>query len=213
MKVENPDSKKTKNKKVSRRILAGAIIAAGLLVFLAPVSAAGGLPSGETHFGSVTVEPAYNDMTGSIIYILTPDHTADPVSSNQSAWAPLYLVMYPTGSSVGTLDCMGVPGNCPDHDGLAENASAMLMPSVYSNGVVGHDHLLAPPASGGDFNIAWHVYIVLFTSAGVVTHITTVGEITAMQGLGQVVVDPTPLVFICAVVHANVYNHGTPVGS
>jgi len=26
---------------------------------------------------------------------------------------------------------------------------------VYSGGVMGHDHLMAGPASGGDFNIAW----------------------------------------------------------
>jgi hypothetical protein len=189
-----------------------------VLLLAAPIaSATSTLPSGEHTVGQSTVEPAYNDMNGQIVYILTPNHAPFPVNSNNRSWAPLYIVLYPAGSTVGTLNCMGVPGNCPDHDGEVAGAATAIMPGVYGSDptkVIGHDHLLAAPASGGDFNIAWQVYLVLFTNASFVNqHITTLSALTNASGLGEVIEVPTPIVFHCSVVPAAVYNGGTPVSA
>jgi hypothetical protein len=35
---------------------------------------------------------------------------------------------------------------------------------LYAKGVLGHDHLMAGPASHGDFNVAWEPILVLFTN-------------------------------------------------
>ncbi len=186
-------------------------------VLAAPMARAdGSLPSGENMVGQSTVEPAYNDMNGNIIYLLTPINAPFPVVSNPTASAPLYLVVYPAGSGVGTLNCMGVPGNCPDHDGLIAGVATTIMPSVYGTNpslVPGHDHLVAAPGSGGDFNIAWHVWIILFTNAPAATqHITTLDGVTQVLTSGDAIKVDAGFAFMCAVVPAAVYNHGTPVG-
>jgi hypothetical protein len=176
-------------------------------------AAAGGLPSGERINGQSSVEPVYNDATGTIAYVATPIHAPNPVHTNPRAWAPIYLPVYPVGSTEGaTLNCMGVL-NCPDHAGLVAGAAAQIMPSVYGGGVIGHDHLLAVPGSGGDFNIAWQPVLVLFTSkAAANEHITTLAQINAAVGRGDAIeIWTTTLTFDCAVVPAVVYWNGTPV--
>jgi hypothetical protein len=174
------------------------------------------LPTGERHFGQVTIEPAYNDVTGSIVYLLTPDKAPLPSHANARATAPLYLVEYPPGSTVGTLNCMGVPGNCPDHDFNVAAAATTIMPSVYGTdptALPGHDHLVATPGSGGDFNVAWEVIEVLFTStAAANTHITTEAELDAAVARGDAIEVDLGFAFNCSVVPARVYFKGTPVG-
>lgn len=184
------------------------------MTIVLPGARASPLPSGEMRVGQALVEPAYNDMSGGLVYLLTPIHAPDPVKSNPAAWAPFYLVAYPAGSTVGTLNCMGVPGNCPDHDGAIAGAATTIMPGVYGTNptkVIGHDHLMAPPASGGDFNIAWHVWLVLFTNPSYANeHITTLAQINADLASGHVMTFDSGIVFTCAVVPAAVYNAGTP---
>ena len=174
------------------------------------------LPSGERHFGQVSVEPAYNDVTGTIIYLLTPEKATFPSKANSHATAPLYLVEYPPGSTVGTMNCMGVPGNCPDHDADVAGAATSIMPSVYGTNplvVPGHDHLVAPPASGGDFNIAWEVVEVLFTNkAAGNTRLTTEDAIDKAVKRGDAIKVDLGFAFNCSVVPASVYWKGTPVG-
>jgi hypothetical protein len=103
--------------------------------------------------------------------------------------------------------------NCPDHGlqlaGLAKSAQ----PAVYGNGVWGHDHLLAAPGSGGDFNILWEPIAVLFTSAAAAnTHITTLAQLHMAEAHSQVIEIPLPpATFHCSVVPAAPYNNGTPV--
>lgn len=198
-------------------VAAMAVVALGL-VLTTPALAVppSSLPSGEHmtgHAGQAAVEPAYNDMNGQLIYILTPIHA--PVHANSTAWAPLYIVVYPANSTVGTLNCMGVPGNCPDHDGLVAGAATALRPAIYgtnASAVLGHDHLLAAPASGGDFNIAWEVYLILFNNTSAINqHITTLSEITSGLASGQLVKFNSGIVFPCAVVSQATYDHGTPV--
>jgi hypothetical protein len=175
--------------------------------------AAGSLPSGERINGQSSIEPVYNDATGTIAYVATPMHVANPVHANPRSWAPIYLPVYPVGSTVdATLNCMGVL-NCPDHAGLVAGAAAQIMPSVYGGGVIGHDHLLAVPGGGGDFNIAWQPVLVLFTNkAAANEHITTLAQITAAVGRGDAIEIWTQgLTFHCSVVPAVVYWNGTPV--
>src|SRR2546422_9977293 len=116
-----------------KRILS---IAALLLAMLAmtTVASGNGLPSGERTLGQSTLEPAYDDRDGTIVYLLTPNHAPDPVKSNPKAWAPLYLVVYPTSAaaSVGTMNCAHLPTeNCPDHGDAIAGAAASIMPAVY----------------------------------------------------------------------------------
>jgi len=179
-------------------------------------SLADALPSGERQFGKVSIEPAYDDVTGSIIYLLTPDKAPLPSKANSHAVAPLYLVEYPPGSTVGTMNCMGVPGNCPDHDAAVAGAATSIMPSVYGTDptvVPGHDHLVAPPASGGDFNVAWEVVEVLFTNkAAANTRLTTEAAIDAAVARGDAIEVDLGFAFNCSVVPARVYWKGTPAG-
>lgn len=177
------------------------------------------LPSGERTHGNVTIEPAYDDMTGGIIYLQTPNQLAPlgPTNViqnvNPHAVAPLYLVVYPAGTS-GTFNCMGVPGNCPDHGGAIAGLAASVMPSVYTsaNAVPGHDHLVGVAKTGGDFNTAWHVYVELFTSETVVRHITLLSDLNAAKAAGDLKEVDTGIVFLCAIVSQSSYLAGTPVG-
>jgi hypothetical protein len=191
--------------------IAGTVAIAACLA-ASPVLAADP-PTGEHHFGHVTIEPAYNDATGDIIYLLTPDKAPFPSHTNPSSVAPLYMIMYPPGTN-WTLNCEGVPGNCPDHDLLAASAATSIMPSVYGTdpmAVPGHDHLVDAPG-GADFNVPWHVYIELFTSPGAVRHITTDAQLDAAKDAGQVIEVDTGLEFLCSVVPAQTYWRGTAVG-
>ena len=178
------------------------------------VSSASALPSGERVVGQNSIEPAYNDITGSLTYLLTPGHGPFPTHTSTHAVAPLYLVEYPPGTTVGTLNCMGVPGNCPDHDAEVAGAATSIMPSVYGNDptlVPGHDHLVATPASGGDFNIAWEVVEVLFTNkAAGNTHLTTEAQIDAAVARGDAIEVDLGFAFHCSVVSATAYAQGTP---
>jgi hypothetical protein len=201
-------------------------------------------PSGEIlHGGSglnggSVIEPVYNDITGAIGYISTPRGTPNPVNSNPTASAPIYLPVYPTSSTVPlnfTLNCQDTVGpplntveNCPDH-GPAVAAAVQGIAStftppftdIYAGGVAGHDHLLAPPGTkkdGGDFNVAWVPTLVIFTNAAAANvHVTTLAQITADVNDGDAIQVPldgsngTPnLTFHCSSVPASVYNNGTP---
>jgi hypothetical protein len=84
--------------------------------------------------------------------------------------------------------------------------------------VIGHDHLMAGPGSGGDFNVAWVPTLVLFTNkAAANTHITTLDQINAMIASHDVITvrldgsNGLPnLTFHCSVVSAAVYANGVP---
>lgn len=189
-------------------------LAAGVGAFTTGVLA-DTLPSGQRTVGQTTIEPAYNDLNGNILYLLTPDHAK--MHTNPRAWAPLYLIMYPTSAAgaVGTMNCAHQPmDNCPDHGPLVSGLAESAMPSVYGAGVWGHDHLVTGvPPVGGDFNIAWEPIAVLFTSnAAANTHITTEAQLDAAVDAGDVIEIPLPqATFLCSVVPAVIYNMGTPV--
>lgn len=196
------------------RLLGSITMALALSVALgvAPVGAANP-PSGERIHGQSSVEPVYNDMTGAVAFVATPINAPNPVHANPRAWAPIYLPVYPTGSTVGILNCMGAPGNCPDHAGIIAKLAAQIDSGVYGDGVIGHDHLLAPPASGGDFNIAWEPIPVLFTSTGAAdAHLINKAQVDAAVASGDAYEAPLPqLTFNCSVVNQAVYALGTPL--
>jgi hypothetical protein len=204
------------NIKFSRLFLVTAL-AAG--VCLLPVSAfADSLPSGERTHGNVSIEPAYNDYDGSIIYLLTPNRLTplganNPINNvNSHAVAPLFLVVYPPGTP-GIFNCMGVPGNCPDHDGAIAGVATSVMPSVYGSlpgAVPGHDHLVGVRPTG-DFNVPWHVYIELFTSSAAVTHITTLSGLRAAWSSGSLLELDSGITFACSVVSQSAYLGGAAV--
>lgn len=207
-----------------RSKLAQALVA-GSLVCLFPLSAlASSLPSGERTLGQVSIEPAYDDSTGNLVYLATPNRLA-PLGSNNPingvdphAAAPLYIVVYPPGTE-GTFNCMGVPGNCPDHNGVIAGVATGVEPNVYGTDpstVPGHDHLVGVAPTGGDFNVPWHVYVELFTPGATVTHITTLAQLQAAWASGAILqtasgqgID-TGITFACSVVSQGAYQAGTP---
>lgn len=202
-----------------RALRIGLTIAILALLGLIPSTVgADALPSGERALGNATIEPAYDDFNGSIVYLLTPNRLAplganNPINKvNGNAVAPLYLIVYPPGTP-GTLNCMGVPGNCPDHAGVIAGVATSVDSSVYGNDpnlVPGHDHLVGMPHTG-DFNVPWHVWIELFTSRSAVTHVTTLAQLQAEWASGGIRQLDSGITFACSVVSSSAYMAGKPV--
>ena len=189
-------------------------------VVAAVPGAADSIPSGQRMLGQTMLEPVYNDENaGQIGYIKQPENAPQPVNANPVAWAPFYLVVYPTTSTVPsttTLLCQHLPvDNCPTHGNNIANLAMAQEPTVYSGGVAGHDHLMDFPG-GPDFNIAWEPTVLLFTPKGVAdgtvnTHILTDAQIQAAITNQDVKVIKLPQrTFICAPVPDVLYNMATP---
>jgi hypothetical protein len=209
------------SEKAALRRLGAALVVLGVTV--APAAAiADALPTGETHFATTTIEPGYNDANGSLVYIATPANAHVNPNFDHSV-APIYLPVYPIGTTVGTLNCEDTTAttteNCPDDGPLVASAAQQISTemgfgAVYSGGVLGHDHLMGIASTGGDFNINWEPVLVLFTNSTVADseHVTTLDQLTALVANGDAVEIPVPpLTFHCSVVSAAVYNHGAPV--
>ncbi len=196
-------------------------LAAALLVCLAIVPSAtlaDAVPTGETQHGQSVVEPAYDDLDGTFVYLQTPNNARE--NANGHAVAPLYVILYPTAVSdqIGTVNCQHQPAdNCPDHGPALAGLAEATVPAVYGEGVWGHDHILtAPPGApnaGGDFNVAWEPVAVLFTDIRFASnHITTLDQLNAAITAGEVMTIPLPpATFHCSVVAAPVYLNGSPV--
>jgi hypothetical protein len=167
------------------------------------------------HFvgGGGAIEPAYDDADGTLTFIQTPNGAqAHPNDHNV---APLYLPVYPAGSGIdpSTLNCAHVPAdNCPDHGPAVAGAAMSIEPSVYGNGVLGHDHLIGIASTGGDFNVLWEPTLLLFTSVRAATeHVTTLDQINKLLKSGDAFLVPLPqLDFHCSAVSAAAYGRGTP---
>jgi len=211
--------------------LGGLVTAFGVFAGAAS-SGASPAPSGQVMYGNTTfdsatghfvggggtIEPAYDDATGTLVYIQTPNNV--PVHPNAHNVAPLYLPVYPAGMNINpaTLNCAHVPAdNCPDH-GPAVAGAAIGNPNstAYTGGVLGHDHLIGIASTGGDFNVLWEPTLVLFVSldaAKAVGHITTLAQIDrATAGPHpQAFLVPLPqLDFHCSAVSAAAYARGVP---
>ncbi len=194
-------------------------VAIAILAIAPTVTLADSVPSGERVTGQSTLEPAYNDLDGSVTYLLTPNKAH--FMANSRAMAPLYVIMYPTAVSaqIGTVNCQHQPAdNCPDHGPELAGLAEAMVPSVYGAGVWGHDHILtAPPPGapslGGDFNVPWIPVAVLFTDMQFASnHITTLAQLNAAILTHQVMTIPLPAAaFHCSAVSWQVYENGTPV--
>jgi hypothetical protein len=158
--------------------------------------------SGQRAFGQVTIEPAIDSATGNEIFLHTPDNAPTPSHAAQRAHAPLYLVLYPTASTIdaNTLNCQ--PTNC-DH------AQTFAYP------LKGHDHLVGMPHTG-DFNVAWDVVIVAFTEQGfadgaINDRIMTLDQLNAALAVGDVITIGPVTSFNCSITSEANYLKGTPL--
>jgi hypothetical protein len=154
-------------------------------------------------FGQVTVEPAVDLATGNEIFLLTPNNVAaGPVHAAARAHAPLFLVLYPTASTLdaSSLNCR--PTNC-DH------AQTFAYP------LKGHDHLVGVPHTG-DFNVAWDVIAVGFTQKGftdgaINSRILTLTQLdAAVTNLDAFKLD-IGFSFNCSITSITTYVKGTPL--
>jgi hypothetical protein len=184
--------------------------------------------SGQRKYGQVTVEPAINSANGDTVYLHTPDKSPFPSKANPVAWAPLYLPLYPLTSTVPAYELNCQPTNC-DHANVlpfpstdygalrgTDRACVDFNGGVPCSPVIGHDHLVGVASSGGDFNVAWHVKLVVFTHAAFLdgkinTRITTLDQINGLVASGDVMVVDTPITFNCSITSARTYEMGTPV--
>jgi hypothetical protein len=81
--------------------------------------------------------------------------------------------------------------------------------------VVGHDHLIGVPPTG-DFNVAWHVILVVFTPQGfkngaINHHIMTLWDLIGAVSSGDAFEVSTPITFNCSIVSQTVYLKGVPL--
>ena len=211
---------------LSFRSLALVVVLSGACLITATQAVAA--ESGQRNFAQASVEPAVNSADGTTVYILTPIKAPFPSKANADhATAPLYLPLYPVTSSVSAFDLNCQPANCDhvnvlpfpsvDYGVLAGTDSAC---KDFNGGnpcslVKGHDHLIGV-APTGDFNVAWHVELVVFTHQAfadgkINTRITTLSQITALQQSGDVVIIDTPVTFNCSITSERTYELGTPV--
>jgi hypothetical protein len=159
-----------------------------------------------------TIEPAYNDSTGTLIYLQSPTKTT--ARSGRFTVAPLYLPVYPTGAPISTADlnCSHLPAdNCPDHGPTIAKVAATLEPGVYARGVLGHDHLAGIPSSGAATTMIWEPTVLAFTNSKAATqHITTLAQLMTLVRNGQAILRPLPQAeFQGSVVTAAAYAAGS----
>jgi hypothetical protein len=230
-KMEVPAKNKSKESRLMLRNLRFRSFAVAL-VSVACLGTAGNAStdtdSGQRNFRQFSVEPAINSGSGATVYILTPIKAPFPSKANPDhAVAPLYLPLYPVTSTVPAFELNCQPTNC-DH------VNVLPFPSVdygalpgtdkacvdFNGGspcslVEGHDHLIGV-APTGDFNVAWHVELVVFTHAAFLdgkinTRILTEDQIDALVKSGDVIIIDTPVTFNCSITSERTYELGTPV--
>lgn len=165
--------------------------------------------TGMRAFGQVTVEPAINDANGEQIFLLTPNKAPFPSKAPEKAQSPLYLVAYPTNSTItDAFNC--TPTTC-DH------AQRVPLPWYPSGGLLkGHDHLVGLPQTGGDWNVAWDVELDAFTQQGfadgAINHrILTLDELNDAKRRGDIQALDIGVVFNCSSTNIATYLRGTPL--
>lgn len=180
-----------------------------LVALMAPIASAQVWYTGMRAFGQVTVEPAIDDMTGQQVFLLTPNKAPFPSKAPEKAQSPLYLVAYPTTSTITeAFNC--TPTTC-DH------AQRVPLPWYPDNGLMkGHDHLVGIPQTGGDWNVAWDVELDAFTpkgfSDGAINHrIMTLAELNTAKSNGDIQAIDIGVVFNCSSTNIATYLRGTPL--
>ena len=184
--------------------------------------------SGQRKFGQAEVEPAFDDSNGNGIYLLTPLKAPLPSMANAKAQAPMYLPVYPLSSTVPAAELNCQPTNC-DHlnvlpfpvTGYGALPGTAQACKDFNGGnpcseVLGHNHLVGIASTMGDFNVAWHVKLVLFTAAGfsdgsINKMVTTLSQVQALVKSGDAFIADTPIIFNCSSTSQQTYDTGTPV--
>lgn len=185
--------------------------------------------SGQSTTRNGFVQVALDGETGKTVFILTPNKAPAPTYTNYIAQAPIYLVVYPTTSTIPAdhLDCTVT--NCnglnvlpfanSDYGALSATDSACVdfNAGKACSEVEGHDHIVGTPFTGGDFNVAWRKVLVVFTHAGFLdgainTRITSVNQLDGLIAAGDVTTMNVPASsFNCSLVPETVYSLGSPV--
>lgn len=195
--------------KASRVALALSLIVVLVVAVAALATAGSPWYTGQRAFGGVTVEPAVDDMTGNEVFLLTPNKAPFPSKPPDAGQAPLYLVAYPTNSTVSDpLNC--TPTTC-DH------VARVPAPWYPDGGLLkGHDHLVGIAQTHGDYNVAWDVELDVFTqqgfSDGAINHrILTLAALNTAKAAGDIQAIDTGIVFNCSATPVNTYLRGTPL--
>jgi hypothetical protein len=194
-----------------------------ILVGLAVVpSAASAPPSGERIWSKQVLIPLYDWDTGKIMIGSTPlscqyVNTCAPGVAKfipKFEVQPFYLVVYPmSAKGKVSVECTHDPAdNCPDHGPLIAAGAAKLVPSVYGEGVLGHNHLSAPVASKEYRVIAEPILVLFKTRAAANEMVTTKAQVMALVKSGVAFLYPAPqYTFINYVVASNLYAMGKSV--
>lgn len=182
--------------------------------------------TGQVALAQSRIEPAVDFNTGNTIFLLTSDEAPNPSNANPAAQDAMYLPMYPTSSTIPPdhLDCQ--PTNCnhlhvvpfvpPGYTAGSSDVCAKWNGGKPCALYEGHDHLVGAASTGGGFNVAWHVNLVIFTPQGfgdgaINTRITTWTQLAQLITNGDVKVVPTAIVFNCQIVSLATYELGTPL--
>ena len=175
------------------------------------------------------IQVALDGETGKTVFILTPDKAPAPTPTNAAAQAPIYLIAYPVQSTIPAdhLDCTVT--NCKGlnvlpfaNSSYGELSGTSAACEAFNQGkpcspVEGHDHIVGTPFTGGDFNVAWHKVLVVFTAKGFQnkaynTRITTVNQLEGLLSEGYIkTMDVPSSSFNCNLVPETRYEQGTPV--
>ena len=205
------------------RPFCAALLLAGVAMLFSSAAIA---QSGEVTLGNSTIEPAFDDVTGNQVFYLQPKGAPFPVNANAHAIAPLYAVVYPVQSTIpaDSLNCQ--PTNCdhlnvlpfpdPDYGFASLSDCQQFNGGAPCSPVKGHNHLLGIAQTGGDFNVAWAVELVLFNSKAfadgtINTKITTLSQLQSLVDSDEVSIVPTPISFNCSIVPERTYELGRPM--
>lgn len=169
-----------------------------------------------------------SDALGNTIYLKTPSNSPIPTVASPRASAPFYEFVYPLSSQIpaNQLNCQ--PINCnhvnvlaftdPDYGVLpgSDKACKDFNGGAPCTPVKGHDHLVGVASTGGDFNVDWHVWLVLFTHSAfedgaINTRVTTLTQLQALVAKGDARYVDTGFTFHCSVSSGQTYENGTPL--
>ena len=184
--------------------------------------------SGQRVHGQNFIEPAFDDSAGNVIYLKTPANVPIPTHTSPHATAPFYEFLYPLSSAVPANELHCQPSNCnhanvlpaadPDYGILpgSDKACTDFNGGAPCSPVKGHNHLVGIASTGGDFNVAWHVYLVVFTHSAFVdgainTKVTTLSQLNALVASGDVQFIDTGFEFHCSATSEQTYLIGTPL--
>jgi hypothetical protein len=164
--------------------------------------------------------PLYDWDTGKVIVGSTPvscqyvDTCAPKAAKTlpKSQIQPFYLVVYPMGVDV-PVQCTHQPAdNCPDHGPIIAKGAMQLVPSVYGNGVLGHNHLSAPLSSPEFRPFAAPVLVLFKNREAAKELITTKKQVMDAVKRGDAFLYPAPqFTFINFIVPSHLYDEGKPV--